>query len=753
MEINGDLQETLDRVYQKTLMCVPEEVTSIMDGLTRQFINDFIRVFRGSSLGNVQLNDVDDEQARQKVISLFQEIQEDLRNTRVNYADMSSLSSDLHTLRMYIDGREDWGHRVQNALYNVRNMADTNEEAADVLRQASEKYQATEAFQKPTNEIYHDKKREDIRQYFLDNGIIEEIEDDDGDKVDEIVADAMTQRPSEVEKLMTILFPLVEQAQAANQMDDCLWAANLAKSGALIAKSLKADGVDITPPNPIGLAADECRKVYRLCSSTYKFLEANLNKDDTTSLEYLADPYMKTFLYDMINAGKVSKDKDNSIQIEDIDSITPEDIISLYKKVKTALFRLGPDNSDEDTVVQFADEYDRNIKILKSYIDFILSDELNPVVSKETAAANDAKANGKPASKISIKVARKNLVGAYILITAVHDTFNGCIMRYEKETVVIDEERTIPSYDSFNANIYKKCDKASGEFPGFDISASDIFNLRVMFSTRKPYFPFEFVIYEHPNLYTRMCQYRRGYMQHTAANAMNKCIQDNKQVQHIFDDFAQDFNEDMGGVARIDPKTEKLNVSSLINVPSFAEVFNKISSGIVYSTERDVNDKETEYKLWAMLKQLADNPPETLPKEAKHEFINAAHTLEDIRFRLELAISAGVVSSDKKGMHFSGYFGKVENGRNIQAQRTRQVMNILLKFVNGLLFTNTNEALYSVGYKRPMNMQLVLPYLRLIRDIAVEYNVAVKRNNATALGFACDASTQIIAAVNMYDGE
>lgn len=748
METTDDLQFRVDEIYQKTLMCVPESVSSIMDGVTRDFITNFITVFNGSSIGNVHLTNAADEQSRNAVEDLFREIQNDLGRARLSYADMSSMSSDVETLRMYVEGREDWGRRVQDALYNVQNnISDNDTEAKEVWQKAYDKYQSTQAFQKPTDEIYNDKKRADIREYFLKNGLLEEQINDSGITVDVLVNSAITKRPTEVEKLMTILYPIVEHAQLASHMDDCVWVAQIAKSGLIIGKSLRDRGMDIEPNGLIDHALSACRKVYNLSKSTYAFLATNLTQDSNTSLAYTADPYMKSLLYDMLSAGKISKTKDGKLQVLDNESITPDDILTLCKNVKKELFRLGPDNSAEREPVHFDESFNTNIKILKTYIDFILSEDLNPVVTKDVAAAKEARTNGKYFGRTSLKDFRKQLVGAYVLVKAVHDAFDGTIMRYEDKTVDLTEDKKIPSVNEF----CEKIKEISKEFPNSDVGLNDVFNYKIMYSTGRPYFPFEFVMYEHPNLYKRLCQYRNEWMESSTAAAMDKDVRNNKQVQHIFGEFAEKFNRILHGVAQIDPRKEVLKVSTLISTSDFAKVFNVISSGIVYATQSDVNDKETEYKLWSMLKQLAEKPPETLPAVAKHEFINVSHVQEDFRFRMDLAIAAGVVSSE--GLRFSGNFGTVTNGRNIQAQRTRQVMNILLKYVNGLLFTNTNAALRQIGEMKPMNMNAVLPYLRKIRDIAKEYNIAVKRSNAASLGFTCAESTQIIEAVSDYDEE
>lgn len=726
METNNVLQNEVSDVYQKTLMSIPESAPSFSETVDNDFINSFIMYFNGSRLDNVPM-DVSDERCRQKVIALFKEIENDLHETRNSHVDVSSLSSDMDILRLYLDGKKEWDEIVKRALYNAQNMASTDQEVADVVNQVYEKRQSVKAYMKPTGGTYEYTK-DGIRDYFVNKGVIEETTNNKGRLVDKIVADAMVNRPSEVEELMSALSRLVETASTVSDRDTCRWVGEISVSGVKIGRQYLEE---TNPDNSAVRSAKEaCERVAAISQHRFGLLKQNTVTDAETSLASTADPYMK-FIFGMIKDGKVSKDVNGPITVVDVNSITPKDIINLATNVKHALFQLGPKSAAADNdPVEFDDKFDTNVQLLKQYIDFMSSDELNPVVAMDK----------------SIKDRRTRLTAAYILTKAVHDTFNGGIMLYSKTDTMLGEHK-IPSLKTFSETITKTC----AEFPKTDIDINYVFNYKVMFSTETPYFPIEQIISQNPSMYNRMCQYRRSCMEAYTSLATEKAEKEGKQVEYIAPKFAERFNKLMKGAAAVDKYCEcnNLKVSTTITAPQFADAFNAVSEGIAYAARNDVNDKETEYKLWSILKTLANKTPPSLGDEAKHEFINVAHAQDDIMYRMNLAVKAGVVSKSK-GFHFSGNFGTIENGNNIQAKRIDQIMKLFYKYIVGLMFEHTKDALQNIGYTRPMSIALVKPYFATIFGIAKEYNIAFQRNNAKSLGCSCKWSDAIVVALEQY---
>lgn len=725
MDNTDILQTEVSDVYQKALMSVPESVTSISDTVDNQFINEFIMYFRGSRLDGVTLMDDTNEVCRSKVLELFDDIERDLFRVRNNYTDISTLSSDKHILHMYLDGRKEYDDSVKDAFYNVQNMAGADKEASDILNQVYEKKQGIKAFVNQPNASYDSTTREGIREHFFDNGIIQETTTKKGNTVDVISAEEMQKRPSEVETLMNALLRLVEKANGVGDIDTCLWIGYLAKSGTKIGDELVRDSA---PDSPIVHATEACRKVERENTVKYGQLRANVSTDEETSLSSTADPYKK-FLFGMIKDGKVSKDGNGPIEIVDVASINPEEISTLCNQVKHALFSLGPkDRTEPNEPVEFDASFDRSIHSLKPYVDFLNNDVLNPVVAKDK----------------TIKSNMTKLIAAYVLTKAVHDTFNGCIMTYSKNEVMMDD-RKVPSFASFSKAIDDNCK----EFNGADIDRDYIFSYRIMFSTELPYFPIEQIVKQNPNLYNLMVEYRRSCMEADAANVMAVLESRHIPVKYVSGEFAEKFNHIMKGAARLDGNCENLKLATMLTSTQFADAFNTVSDGIAYSFSADVNDRETEYKLWSVLKTITNRTPEALGPDVKKECINASHVQEDLMFRLNLAVKAGVFTKEK-GYHFSNNFGTVEGGKNIQATRINQIMKIFYAYVIGLLFKKTDAALATIGYQKKMSKNLVMPYLSKVYDLAKEYNEAFESNNAENLGCSREWSDNIMSVLGKY---
>lgn len=725
MENTEVLQNEVADVYQKALMSVPESVAFIGDTIDGQFINDFIMFFRGSRLDGVTLMDDSDDRCRSKVLELFNEIENDLQQSRNSNTDISTLSSDMNTLRMYIDGRKEYDNSVKDAFYNVQNMAGADQEAAALLDKAYAKKQEIKAFRNQTNASYDSTTREGIRKHFFDNGIIQEATTKKGAVVDVISPEEMQKRPSEVESLMNALLRLVEKANGVGDIDTCLWIGYLAKSGTKIGEGLEADAA---PDSPIRHATEACRNVAEENTIKYGQLRGNVSTDEETSLSSTADPYKK-FLFGMIKAGKVSKEGDGPIEIVDASIITPDDIGTLCNQIKHAIFNLGPkDNTGSVEPVEFDANFDSSIQRLKAYIDFLNSDGLAPVIAKDK----------------KIKADITKLTAAYILTRAVHDTFNGCIMTYSNAEVMMENHK-VPSFASFCKAIDANC----SEFPKADIDRDYIFIYKIMFSTDIPYFPIEQIIKQNPSLYRHMLNYRQSCMEADAARSMDALAAKNVPVKYVSGEFADKFNLVMKGSARLDEHCENLKLSTMLTSTQFADVFNTVSDGIVYSFSKTVNDKETEYKLWSVLKTIANRTPESLGSDVKKEFINASHVQEDLMFRLNLAVKAGVINK-ANGYHFSGNFGTVENGKNVQAVRINQIMKIFYAYVNGLLFKKANAALNTIGYPKRMSLKLVMPYMSKVYDIAKEYNQLFNKNNANALGCSHEWSDKIISELEIY---
>lgn len=723
MDNNDVLQTEVSDVYQKALMSVPESVTSVADAVNDEFINNFITFFKGSRLDGVSLLDASNEDSRQKVRNLFNEIEKDLYIARNSDTSISTLSGDMNTLRMYLEDRKQYDDSVKDAFHNVQNMAGADVEAADLLRKVYEKKQEIRAFRKQSDVSYDKNTREGIRQHFFDNGLLKESMNQKGQSIDVIDQEEMRKRPSEVEELMNDLMRIVEGARSASAVSDCLWIGRIAMSGVKIGEALAADAV---PDSPIVHAHKACKAVATASKSRYELLRKNIVHDVNTSMSSTGDPYM-AFLFDMIQSGKVSKEPEGPITIVDASQITAKEISALYEKVKRALFSLGP---TEMRPVKFDELFDGNIQQLKAYIDFMNSSDLNLVVAKDKA----------------LKTNCTKLTAAYILTKAVHDTFNGCIMTYSKNEVTMEDSK-VPSFTSFCKAIDDNC-KA---FANTDIDRDYIFNYKMMFSTEIPYFPIEQIVKQNPSLYNLMVEYRDSCMEAYAAQAMDMLAAKNIPVKYTSGEFSESFNRRMKGVARIDEHCENLTLSTMVSSTQFADAFNAVSDGIAYAARKDVNDKETEYKLWSVLKTLANRTPEALGGDVKKEFVNVAHAQEDIMFRMNLALKAGVVVKDK-GYRFSGDFGTVTNGKNVQAIRIDRIMKIFYAYAKGLLFEKTNSALATIGYPKSMSMNLVMPYLSKVYDIAKEYNIAFKKNNAKELGCSTEWSTKIISELDVFNG-
>ena len=746
MDSNNVLQNEVSDVYQKTLMSIPRGITSFRDVVTnKDFINSFIMFFDGSRLDNVRM-DVDDDRCRQKVIALFSEIQRDLHNARNSDVELEGLSSDLNILRMYIDGRKDYDDTVKNALYSAQNMSMDDPEAAALFKQADEKRKAIRAYMKGTGGTY-EYTREGIRNYFSNKGVIEEVTDKHGRETDNIVKQAMLERPSEVEELVHALTRLVESAYKATDKDVCLWVADVSMSGLRFGREYLAEQLGTTPdqvnamlgsfsgsehqdddPNyPIISATAACRRLAVLTKGKVTYLNKNVTEEKESGVMVLADPYMK-LISNMIQSGKVSKEPDGPIIIVDATKIVPNDITSLCSKVTTSLFNLGPiDDGKEDTAVQFKPNFSVSIDKLKTYIDFLTSNELKPVV--------DA----------TIQKECMKLAEAYILTKAVYNTFNDGIMSYSDSDTTY-EEKNLPSINTFCKEIGKIC----GEYSKLGIEPTDIFDAKIMFRSDIPYFPIEEIISQNVNLYDRMRQYSTGANDAAVAKAKKRVADRNLPVQDVSKEFSSKFNQMMKGAASLDEYCENLKMSTMITSRQFAVAFNMACIGITYADGAEVNDKDTESNLWSVLKTLANNTPSELGEDVKKEFMNVAYTQENLMYRLNLAVNAGVVTT-KKGYHFSGNLGTIENGVNKQAGLINSVMKIFLVYSRGLRYKKATVALQKKGFTVPMSTDVVKPYVTLVYNIAKEYEDAFAKNNGEALGCSVEWSHKIIEEFeNLY---
>ena len=717
MENDDILQEEVSDVYQKTLMSIPAKVTSIIDTLDNDFITNFIMFFRGSKLGNVQM-DASSEACRQKVIELFKEIGSDLNATRNSQVDVLGLDKDMAILQMYLDGNKGFDTVVKRALYNVQNMGGASPEASDIVDKVYDKRQSIKASMKNNGETY-EYTLEGIRQHFTDNGIIDS-------STGKINADAMMSRPYEVEELMNALARIVDGANDVTAVNECKLVGSIAVSGYNIGKPYLEEN---NPDDPIAHAAEACRRVAVSSRDRFALLKKNSAIDTETSLSSTVDPYMR-FIFGMIQDGKVSKEGNGPITVVDVSKITADEMDSLYEKVKRAMFNLGPtDNAGKNEPVQFDVDFDTNIQFLKAYIDFLNSDELKPVLTKPIM--EDA----------------KNLAAAYILTKAVHDTFNGCLMIYSDSDAEISGHN-VPSFNKFRSSIKDLC----GEYPKKGLDLNYIFNFKVMFTTETAYFPIERIIAQNTKLFDRMCQYRDSCMEAYAANEKNRLEKEGRPVEYIAPKFSEYFNKLMKGSATIDQNCEHPKISTMISETQFIDGFNAVSDGIAYAGRNNINDKETEYKLSSLLKTLANKTPPTLGEAVKQECMNVSHAQEDIMFRMDLAIKAGVVVKTDTGLHFSGNLGTLVNGENIQATRIDRIMKIFNKYVTGLLFEKTNAVLMNKGYGKPMSMNMVKPYLSKVYEIAKEYNIAVIRNNGKSLKCSMNWSSAIVTSIETSMG-
>ncbi len=716
MDNNDVLQDVVDSVYQKTLLSIPASVTSIADAVNDEFINNFIMFFKGSRLDSVPLLDPLNDKSRQKVIELFESIETDFYKTSNSTTDVSTLHRDMNTLNMYLDGRKSYDDVVKDAYHNVQNMAGANAEAAELVNKVNEKRQDIQAFMRQRGSSYDNDTREGIRTHFLENGLIFETTDSQGNPIDKIVPEEMQKRPSEVEELMNAVMQVVKNARTITGISDCRWAGFLSASGLKIGKEIVGS---VERGDPIMHAYQACQTVAEASKERALLLKQNIVHNEETSLSYSGDPYM-SLLFDMIKEGKVTKEPTGPITIVDATKITVDDIRTLYNHVKSALFNLGP---IETSPVQFTENFDEKAMRLKEYIEFMNSREISSIVSQDK----------------TLKSNMTKLIAAYILSKSVHDTFDGCNMMYSKTDVTMDDGK-LPSLDTFKKAIDTNCKS----FPNSDIDRDYIFDYKIMFTSEIPYFPIEQIVKHNPILYNLMVEYSRSCMDDFTSRVMEKRANSNIPVQHISGEFADHFNEQMRGVARIDEYCEKLKISTLVNPTQFADAFNAVSNGIAYASSKDINDTETEYRLWSILKTLASKTPEALGNDVKKEFINVSHVQEDLLFRLNLAISAGVLSK-KSGYHFSGNFGTVTEGKNPQATRIDRIMKIFYAYIIGLRFIKTNAALAMVGYPRIMSMKLVKPYMNKIYELVKEYNIAFEENHAETLQCSREWSDKIIS--------
>lgn len=739
MEENTDiLQGQVSDVYQKTLMSVPASVTSFFDNsdpelnVDSDFVTGFINTFKGSRLDNVTLRDASEE-SRLKVLQLFTEIERDLYRTRNSTVDISDYEGYLNILKMYLADRKVSDAVLNDAYYTVRNMAGRDPEVSDVIQKVKEKRDQIKAYMKSSRSGYK-YTLDGIRKHFVSNGILNKIKLDDGNEDYVIDRDAVIKRPTEVEELMNALVHVIEVAKDVSDLDACDWAGQISSDAYDIGNEYIDNGNQDNAA--VKAAVDACMRVGHLSQEKGDMLYENTTTDELANLDTTADPYMR-IIFGMIRDGKVKKDKTGPITVVDVDAITSDDILHIYNNVKTAMFELGPNGStSENEPVEFDVTFDNRMTILKSYIDFLYSDELKPAITRQDVEKS---------IRSKMTDSRKKLAAAYILTKSVHDKFNGGLMKYSG-TNTVENEYPIPSRKSFNDEIAKNCSL----FPKSDIDLEYVFNFISMFTTDSAYFPIEKIIRENPNMYIRMCQYRKGCIDAYAMQSMEKLSRKNVQVQYIATEFATAFNKNklIKGVASMDTNCESIQMSSMIDAQRFADVFNVISDGIAYAAKDDVNDRVTEYRLWSILKTVANNTPHELGDAVKHEFVNVAHAQEDWQYRRHLAIKAGVLSKEKGNtVHFSGNFGTIVNNVNIQARRIDKIMQLFYRYALGLLFIKANEKL-----TRRLSMNVVMPYIGKVLDIAKEYNIEFRRNNAATLGCSDKWPTAIIDMLTPFIG-
>ena len=733
MENDEVLQDVVDNVYQKTLMTIPDSDTLLVDSLDDDFIRNFIAYFSGSRLDGIAMEN--STICHTKIEQLFRAIEIDLYNVRIEHTDVSTLSEDKNTLRMYLEGRQAYDESVRRAFHNVQNMSATDSEAAGLLEKVYEKKQASAAYRKNPDSLYESYTRDEIRSYFVKKGIIVETTDD-GERVDVIDPDKMQSQPTEVEKLMGALSNIVKNARNVRDMDDCLWAGKLAMSGYTYGDSLGRDPTEqIEEGDAFGHAFVACYRVACDAEDKYSFIAENTTEHSDISLATATDPYMN-LLFDLIQSGKVEKGPDGNINLISPD-ITEDEVRNLCNKVIIELFKLGPNNKDAAREpVKFDDAFDTRITKLKVYIDFLNSSEIDKVIGKVSTRKDT---NNEPVANL-----RNKLIAAYILIKSVHDTFNGCIMTYSPSDAKIGDY-DIPSCKKFYASIDKNCE----EYKDDGIDRDYIFNYKIMFLTNVPHFPIERIIAKKPNLYVMMHRYAKDSLSDYASRTMTKYRNENKPVVSILDDFVESFNRNMNNIARVDEDCENPVISREITPTQYVYAFNAVSNGIAYAGSAEINDKVTEYRLWSLLKVLASRAPAAFGDAVKKELINAAHAEDDFMFRMNLAKQAGVITS-KGGFHFSGNLGTVEDGGNVQADRINRAMRSFYVYVNGLLFKNTNAVLARINYPKRMGMKAFLPYLAVVNEIAKEYNSAFNKNHAKLLGCSDEYSNAINDVLDMY---
>lgn len=731
------LQEQVSDVYQKTLLSIPASVTSFFDNsnqelnIDSEFLTEFIRTFSGSRLDNVTLSN-SSEESRRKVVQLFKAIERDLFDTRNSPVDMSDCSGYKHTLKMYLADRKVNDAILNDAYYTVRNMAGKDPEAAALVQKVKEKRDQIRAYMRTPTARYSYTRKE-ILSHFVSTGIIKKVKNENRCDDYTLVPDAIIKRPTEVEELMNAFTHVLESAKDVSDAEFSDWVGQITAD----AYNVGQDYLEQENPNnsDVKAAVEACERVGYLSQEKGDLLWENTEKDEEAHLDVTADPYMR-IIFNMIRDGKVTKDKAGPITVTNVDAITPDDIIHIYNNVKTSLFALGPKGSTAEKVpVEFDANFDSRMNLLKPYIDFLYSDELKPAITKPDVEKR---------VRSNITDSRKKLAAAYILMKSVHDTFNKTLMQYSK-TDIVKGELTIPSYKKFISSIKSNC----SIFPKSDIDLQFVFNALGMFTTETAYFPIEQIIHENPNLYTRMCQYRKARIDSFTFDAMQSLANDNVPVQYIGEEFVKQFNSNksLSGVASIDGDGETLSLSTMMGPMQFLNVFNALSDGIAYAAQDNVNDRITEYRLWSMLKTLANRTPKTLGLDIKHEFMNVAHAQDDLQYRLHLAVKAGVVVKGEDTHHFSGNFGTVVNGVNVQARRNNIIMESLYKYVCGVFFTKANEVFHN-----KVHMNILTNYFERVFAIAKEYNLAFYKQHAEKFGCSDKHSTQIITMLSPFVG-
>ncbi|MBO6034117.1 MAG: hypothetical protein J6Q22_22260 [Prevotella sp.] len=728
------LQNDVSDVYQKTLLSVPASVTSFFDNLNDEFdidsdfITEFIKNFNGSKLDDVTLME-SSESSRKKVIALFRDIELDMHEARREYTDVSDFTSCIPVLKMYLEDRPVSDELLNKAYHSVLNMVGKYPKAKAFLDKVNAKKSQIQAYLRRSGDAYKN-TIEDIYKHFSSTGILKKTINANQEEEYHLNQDAVIKRPTEIEELMVALSHIVENSKYVNDIDICDWIGQISADAYDIGQAY----LEKVNPNDSAMkaAVEACEKVGHLSKDKGDILWENKYTDKLSHYDVTADPYMR-IIFNMIKDGKVSKDKTGPIQVVDVNAITSEDILDIYNSTKNALFGLGPKGSTaEDDPVEFDDNFDVRMSQLKPYVDFLYSDELKPVLTQG------------PARQI-ITEARKRLAAAYILTKSVHDIFNGNLMKFSgKDTV--ENEKTVPSVSKFLDKIKANCEL----FPKSNVDLDFLFNYLTMFSTESAYFPIEQIMHENPNMYTRLCQYRKGCINAHCLNEMDKLIAKNTPVKYIGEEFVKKFksNQSLKGIAKIDDNCENIELSTMLNPQQFVNVFNAIADGIAYASQEDVNDRVTEYRLWSLLKTVANNTPKKLGDAVKHEFINVAHASEDWKYRRHLALKAGVLVAAKgKAPHFSGNFGTKVNNVNIQDKRNTQILTLFSRYAKGLLFTEANEVL-----NNQVSVNIVIPYVTRVLNIAMEYNKEFKQKNAAALGCSAKVSTEILDTLSAFLG-